>query len=198
MQNGIEMRTVESKYHAKTEVKGSKFLAFLVPYVEFEQLRESLRLEYPKASHIVYAYRFLNEFNQIVENSSDDGEPKGAASVPMMNVLRGEELVDVAVVVVRYFGGTKLGVGGMIRAYGGATKEVISISDIREYEILEDLIFFTMYRLVQRVEYLTDKTGVAITKREFLGSEVEWRVNASRNRLTKFKELLGRDARWSA
>jgi len=76
-----------------------------------------LKIEHPKARHIVYAYRELNEFNQIIENSSDDGEPKGSSGVPVLNVLRGEEFINVAILVVRYFGGIKLGIGGLVRAY---------------------------------------------------------------------------------
>jgi len=68
-----------------------------------------LRESHPKARHIVYAYRELNEFEQIVENSSDDGEPKGSSGVPVLNVLRGEDFINVAILVVRYFGGIKLG-----------------------------------------------------------------------------------------
>jgi len=56
-----------------------------------------LKIEHPKARHIVYAYRELNEFNQIIENSSDDGEPKGSSRVPVLNVLRGEEFINVAI-----------------------------------------------------------------------------------------------------
>ncbi len=82
----------------------------------------------------MYAIRYLNEYNQIVENSSDDGEPKGCAGVPALNILRGKDLINCAVLIVRYFGGIKLGTGGMARAYALSVKEVIEISDIIEYK----------------------------------------------------------------
>ncbi len=69
----------------------------------------NLKKEHPKAVHFVYAYRTLNEYNQIIEDKSDDGEPKGTSGIPSLNVLRGYDLVNTAVITVRYFGGTKLG-----------------------------------------------------------------------------------------
>ncbi len=191
------MYTISDSCSAKVEVKGSKFLSYLVKMEVFETIHETLKDEHPKASHIVYAYRFPNEFGQIVENSSDDGEPKGAASTPMLNVLRGENLVDIGLLIVRYFGGTKLGIGGMIRAYGLAAKEAIAAADIRKYELLEELSFSTPYAIVQRVEYLVQKIGMSIIKREFANNIVEWSVGANMEKLVEFKDMLGRDAKWS-
>ncbi len=124
------MQTVQEAVVATYEVKRSKFITHLVPIEAFDGLQEKLKEENPKANHVVYALRYLNEFGQIVENSSDDGEPKGVAGVPSLNVLRGEEMVNVAILTVRYFGGIKLGVGGMARAYASAVKEVISQANI--------------------------------------------------------------------
>ncbi|HSR74465.1 MAG TPA: YigZ family protein, partial [Sulfurovum sp.] len=83
-----------------------------MPIADFEGLQSKLKVEHPKANHVVYALRYLNEFDQVVENFSDDGEPKGCAGTPALNVLRGEGLVNCAVLIVRYFGGIKLGTGG--------------------------------------------------------------------------------------
>ena len=182
------MQTIEEAFVGNYEVKKSKFIAHLVPISQYKGLQEKLRAEHPKARHVVYALRYLNEFDQIVENSSDDEEPKGAAGVPSLNVLRGEELINVALLTVRYFGGTKLGIGGMARAYASAVKEVVSVSDILKYEKEYLYQFDTSYSDVQRTEYLLKKLEIVQVERDFLGDKVAWKINANEEKLNKFKE----------
>ncbi len=134
----------------KHEVKKSIFISYLTPITEFKTLLQNLKKSHPKASHIVYAYRTLNEFNQIVENSSDDGEPKGCAGAPTLSVLRGNELIKSAIITVRYFGGKKLGTGGMIRAYSGAAQKVIKSSRLEPYEKRFPISFSIPYKLNNR------------------------------------------------
>lgn len=117
---------VTSAVHSEIEVKKSKFISYLVPYGQFKQWQEKLKQDHPKARHIVYAYRYINEHDQIVENLTDDGEPKGSSGPPSLAALRGKELVNTAVLTVRYFGGIKLGIGGLVRAYGKSVNQVIS------------------------------------------------------------------------
>jgi len=81
------MKTVKEHTVETTEITRSKFIAHLVPIAEYEGLQAKLKSEHPKANHVVYALRYLNEYDQVVENSSDDGEPKGCAGVPALNVL---------------------------------------------------------------------------------------------------------------
>ena len=182
------MRSVEKSFVGVYEVKKSKFIAHLVPISEFKGLQEKLRLEHPKARHVVYALRYLNEFEQVVENSTDDEEPRGAAGVPSLNVLRGEELINVAVVTVRYFGGIKLGIGGMARAYANAVKEVVAVSNIVEYEKMLTYDFHTSYSDIQRTEYLLNKLGIIQVKREFQNSGVDWKIESTEQKIEEFKE----------
>jgi len=182
------MNSIEKSFKGTYEVKKSKFIAHLVPIAEYKGLQDKLRAEHPKARHVVYALRYLNEFEQIVENSSDDEEPRGAAGVPSLNVLRGEELINVAVLTVRYFGGTKLGIGGMARAYASAVKEVVSVADIIKYEKEHVYEFETSYSNVQRTEYLLKKLEIEQVEREFLGDKVAWKVTTNEEKLNKFKE----------
>lgn len=182
------MNSIEKSFKGTYEVKKSKFIAHLVPIAEYKGLQDKLRAEHPKARHVVYALRYLNEFEQIVENSSDDEEPRGAAGVPSLNVLRGEELINVAVLTVRYFGGTKLGIGGMARAYASAVKEVVSVADIIKYEKEHVYEFDTSYSNVQRTEYLLKKLEIEQVEREFLGDKVAWKVTTNEEKLNKFKE----------
>jgi uncharacterized YigZ family protein len=87
---------------------------------------QQVRAQMPDASHHVYAFR-AGYGNSVTEGMSDDGEPSGTAGPPMMAVLRGADIGDAVVVVTRYFGGTLLGTGGLVRAYGDAAREVLSI-----------------------------------------------------------------------
>lgn len=185
------MNTIEQSSQATVEVKQSKFIAHLVPISEYKGLQEKLRAEHPKSRHVVYALRYLNEYDQIVENSSDDGEPKGSSGVPALNVLRGEDLINTAVLIVRYFGGTKLGIGGLVRAYTDATKEVVAKSDIKKYEKLIRLSFSCEYSSVQRVEYLLAQLEIADIQKEF-GVDVIWQINATREHLDSFVTQSGR------
>jgi len=184
------MQTIKTPTQHTYEIKKSKFIAHLVPIADFKGLQEKLRAEHPKARHVVYALRYLNEFEQIVENSSDDGEPKGSSAPPALNVLRGEEMIDVAVLIVRYFGGVKLGIGGLVRAYGNAVKEVIANSNIVLYEKMLKYSFFTTYSQVQRTEYLLKKFEIITIEREFLGDGVEWKIEATEEKLEKLKEEM--------
>jgi len=181
------MQTIKTPTQHTYEIKKSKFIAHLVPIDDFKGLQEQLRAEHPKARHVVYALRYLNEFEQIVENSSDDGEPKGSSAPPALNVLRGEEMIDVAVLIVRYFGGVKLGIGGLVRAYGNAVKEVIAHSETILYEKMLKYDFTSTYSQVQRVEYLLKKFEISFVEREFLGEGVAWKIEAPKEKLEQFK-----------
>ena len=186
------MQTVENSFIGKYEVKKSKFIAHLVPISEYKGLQEKLKSEHPKARHVVYAVRYLNEFEQIVENSSDDEEPKGAAGVPSLNVLRGKEFINVAVLTVRYFGGTKLGIGGMARAYASAVKKVLEVADIKKYEKEFVYEFDSTYSDVQKREYILNKLKIFQVEREFLGDRVAWKIKSTQEKLDELKALLAK------
>jgi len=185
------MKTITSSYSTMTEIKRSKFITHLVPYDSYEGLQELLKREHPKANHVVYALRYLNSFDQIVENSSDDGEPKGCAGVPALNVLRGEELVNVAVLIVRYFGGIKLGTGGMARAYAQAVKDVLDAAALVSYEKPASYLFETDYSSVESVMYRLRKIGIERVERDFDVDCVRWHIEASESQVAQFKALNG-------
>lgn len=184
------MQTVQDASTAQYEVKKSKFISHIVPIAQFEGLQEKLRAEHPKSRHVVYALRYLNEFDQVVENSSDDHEPKGAAGTPTLNVLRGEELINVALLTVRYFGGTKLGVGGMVRAYSAAAKEAVLTASLEVYEKEFVYRFTSSYSEVQKRDYLLNKLEITEVKKEFLVDSVDWVLKASEEKLTRFKNEI--------
>ena len=103
------------------EEKKSKFYGYLLKCSSEEEIKSTLlelRKEHKKATHICYAYRLKSPFS---EKAVDDGEPSGTAGRPILNVLQKKDVQDVCVFIVRYFGGIKLGAGGLVRAYTKTT-----------------------------------------------------------------------------
>lgn len=180
------MQTIKRVAACATEVNRSKFLSFLVPICEFSGFQEKLKARHPKADHVVYALRTLNEWGRIVENSSDDGEPKGCAGIPVLNVLRGGEMIECAVLIVRYFGGIKLGTGGMARAYAQAAKNVLSAADIVLYEKQIIHTFQTSYGDINETVYRLKKADICEFEREFLADCVKWKVIGSKKHIDRF------------
>lgn len=120
--------TVSGYPSAEIEIKHSRFIACAGRVTTEDEAREFLadiRASYPDARHHCSAYILHVDAANPVERSSDDGEPAGTAGQPMLEVLRGTGMQDIAAVVVRYFGGVKLGTGGLVRAYQDATRAVL-------------------------------------------------------------------------
>ena len=116
--------TIKEQFINQIEVMKSKFIAYLIPLKQeedFKPLLADLRKEHKKARHIVYAYRV-----GMKSKSCDDGEPKGTAGHPLLELLYKKDLTDVALLVVRYFGGTKLGAGRLLRTYLQAGINVVN------------------------------------------------------------------------
>jgi uncharacterized YigZ family protein len=181
------MQTIETSYTTTTEVNRSKFITHLIPIVEYEGLQDKLKKEHPKANHVVYALRYLNDFDQIVENSSDDGEPKGCAGIPVLNVMRGQELINCAVLIVRYFGGIKLGTGGMARAYALAVKNVLVEAELMTYEKQISYTFFTTYSQVDKTLHTLKSIGIVQYERDFGIEGVEWKIISSEEKVESLK-----------
>ncbi len=161
------MKYIESNFQKTLEVKQSKFIAHFVPYKNYTSTLEKLKKEHPKARHFVAAYRYLNEYNQIVEYSTDDGEPKGTSGKPSLMVLQGANIINSAVIVVRYFGGTKLGTGGLVRAYSDAINLVLDSSQLLDYkqEISKKIYFdYTNFR---KIEYECKQHKICVVEKIF-------------------------------
>jgi uncharacterized YigZ family protein len=119
--------TIKDSTLFKITRKKSRFIALLSPassHEDVQQQMDAIRKSYHDATHYCSAFRLLID-DVIVESSSDDGEPSGSAGLPMLHQLAGREVCNILGVVVRYYGGTKLGVGGLVRAYSDAISEAI-------------------------------------------------------------------------
>jgi len=124
--------TIATPIQHKITRKKSRFIALLSPVESADDVQRQLedaRKAYHDATHYCHAFRFLDD-DVIVEGSSDAGEPSGSAGLPMLHQLSGKNLANTLAIVVRYYGGTNLGVGGLIRAYSGAVSEALEQAHI--------------------------------------------------------------------
>ncbi len=127
------MKAIKKNYISEFKERGSTFTGILFPCKseeDFDSKLQKIRKEYWDASHHCYAYRIDPE--RAIEFSSDDGEPGGTAGLPILNQLKSEDLIDVGAIVIRYFGGTKLGKPGLIEAYGSSIKICIDKAELKK------------------------------------------------------------------
>ncbi|HEX5328668.1 IMPACT family protein [Sulfuricurvum sp.] len=186
------MKTVNQIFSDMIEIKGSKFIAHLMPISMFESEMVRLCAEHPKAVHWVSASRSLNEFDQIVESSSDDGEPKGTSGKPTLSVLQGHELINAAIITVRYFGGTKLGPGGLVRAYAEAANAAYAQAELLPYEKLFIQKIECNYSNVSMVEYESTQKNIRILSKEFGEKGAIFEIEGTGENLEVFYNTLGR------
>lgn len=156
MNKKMTYKTVLSSAQAEMVEKKSRFIASVKPVVTEEEAIDFInecRTKYRDATHNVYAY-VIQENN--ISRYSDDGEPSGTAGVPTLEVINKEHLTDVAIVVTRYFGGTLLGAGGLVRAYGKTAKLGVDAAKITEKIYCHKLYIKAPYDLLGKIRYLID------------------------------------------
>ena len=156
-----------------------QFLNYLVLkiLVNLHQLKK----QFLDASHICYGYR-IKEGLRLDEFYTDAGEPKGSSGLPILNVLKRNKIVDAVIFVVRYFGGSKLGISGLINAYGTAAKETMQNADLKQWVQLERISFNYNYDLHNQVNLILQKFNVNEIKSDF-GEyiKVELEIDVKRN-----------------
>lgn len=160
-------RTLSSAVSADIEVKRSRFLADIAPVNNEDEARaviENARKVHWDARH--HCSAFVLQPDAAVRRSNDDGEPSGTAGIPMLEVLTGEGLTDVVGVVTRWFGGTQLGTGGLVRAYGDAVREALSVArrekKIVTYERRIEVTTSVPVAEAGRIEHALRTSGVAV------------------------------------
>lgn len=162
-------KTIKEATSSEVIEKKSKFIANLY-HVETEQEAEEIiqkiRKKYYDAKHHCYAYSIMTE-NGIINKMSDDGEPSGTAGTPMLAILQKQELVNVLVVVTRYFGGILLGTGGLVRAYSQATLQAIQNVQLVQEERGYELEIIVDYSEFEKIQYYCKKNTIIITNIEY-------------------------------
>lgn len=162
------MSSVRGESYSEYVIKKSKFIARAVHITTEEEAQAYLRdgkKQYWDARHNCYAYRLGMNFEK--QKSSDDGEPSGTAGKPILEVLKNKGLTNTLIVVTRYFGGIKLGTGGLIRAYGTAAVAALDNAIIEDYIDCRILYLQTDYSFLSATERLLPDFEAVITKRDF-------------------------------
>ena len=160
-------KTIDQPAVAEYKDRGSKFLAFANPIVTADDFKKQLVLlkkEHPKAAHHCFAYRIGTDGNSF--RVSDDGEPAGSAGKPMLGQIDSKEVTNIAVIVVRYFGGSLLGVPGLINAYKTVTSLVLQVTPIVQKQIEATYIIHFDYTQMNDVMMVLKQCNCTVITQE--------------------------------
>lgn len=179
------MKSIEKKVQNTILIKKSKFITYLFPISQKEDIDtyiEEIHKREKNSSHICYAYRFEN-----LEKCNDDGEPSQTAGMPILNTLKQKDLQNILCIVVRYFGGIKLGVGGLYRAYATSCKEAIEKSTIVELTKGCEIQICFSYKYLNQIDFIL--TNAQILKKSF-GEDIIYNCLLSQTEFEKIKNHL--------
>jgi uncharacterized YigZ family protein len=188
--------TIDLPAKGEYKDKGSKFIAYSFPLnadSELEGILERIKNEHPKARHYCYAYRIGTDMNKFRIN--DDGEPSGTAGKPIFGQIQSFNITNVIVVVVRYFGGTKLGVPGLINAYKSSTKDALDNSYVIEKYITATYLLQFNYDQMGHILSIIKENNIDITQKSFDAEcqiTIEMRLSNEKEKILKLKAgILG-------
>ena len=159
--------TIERTGSAEFKDRGSRFIAFALPIASpegFKQALNEIKKEHPKATHHCFAYRIGLDGNTF--RVSDDGEPSGTAGRPILGQIDSKELVNVMVVVVRYFGGTLLGVPGLINAYRSAAALALQITPLVQKQVAKEFLVQFDYTRIGEIMTLVKQYNCTVVRQE--------------------------------
>lgn len=169
-------RTISEPSEGLFKDRGSKFVAYAFPISKVNEVKphlDALRTEHPSARHVCYAYQLGTDGNDYRAN--DDGEPNGSAGLPILNQIKSKDVTNVLVAVVRYFGGTKLGVSGLINAYKEAAKDALDQVSVVERIPTETVKLQFPHSSIGDVERIIRQHGWNIKSQDF-GMDCNWTV----------------------
>ena len=183
-------KTIKENTSCEIIEKKSKFIANLF-YVqsqeEAEEKIKEIKKKYHDARHNCYAYSIMTNAG-IINKMSDDGEPSGTAGSPMLNILLKKELINVLVVVTRYFGGILLGTGGLVRAYSEATLLAIEKAQFVIEENGYEMEMIITYPELEKIQYYFEKNEVSVINKEY-GEEIKFNIQVTKEEKDKIIKL---------
>jgi uncharacterized YigZ family protein len=189
--------TIEKPSVAEFKDRGSKFIAYAFPITDVNEFKEKLaavKKEHPKATHHCFAYRIGTDGNNF--RVSDDGEPSGSAGRPILGQLDSRQVTNVLIIVVRYFGGTLLGVPGLINAYKTAASLALQVTPIVQKPVLINYRLQFDYTQMNDVMKIVKQFDCVVLKQEmqmFCVLEIGIPKNNLELMLLKLKEVYGVD-----
>lgn len=161
-------KTIESPSEGQFKDKGSKFIAYAYPFRDADDLKQligEVKTLHPKARHHCWAYRLTTD--RSIFRLNDDGEPSGTAGRPILNMLLSNDVTNVLIVVVRYFGGTLLGVPGLINAYKTASQEALAAASVVERTVNDIYQLHFDYLQMNDVMRVMKEDQLTILKQDF-------------------------------
>lgn len=184
--------TIKQAHLIENVISKSRFIAYIKPVStenEAKAFIDEIKIKHKDATHNCSAYTVGPEMN--IQKANDDGEPSGTAGIPMLEILKKLEIHNVCVVVTRYFGGIKLGAGGLIRAYSGAVRDVIY--DIGRVELREAIpVTVTLdYDQTGKFEYELASTTFLL-REQFYTDKVSYQIDVVKNEYDTFIDFLNR------
>jgi len=158
----MSYQTLKRAVTTRLEIKKSEFIAYAYPVTSREQAMfhvEQLREQYPDARHFCWAYIIGDPDNTTSAGFDDDGEPSGTAGRPILNVLQHKSIGNVIVIVVRYFGGIKLGAGGLTRAYAGSAQAAVDEMILNPYVPMTQIQILAEFATEAQCRYMIESLG---------------------------------------
>ncbi len=184
------VRTVFARHESEKVIEKSRFLTYAT-HVESEEEARAFLAEIRKlhslATHVCYA--FIADKAGLLQRFSDDGEPQGTAGVPILEVLKAKKLSETAVAVVRYFGGIKLGAGGLVRAYSSSAAENLDGADIRVLEVCQECLLEVDYTGIDGVQKYLSTHTCSLLSTDY-GEKVAFTVAVKKGEIDGFLEGL--------
>lgn len=177
------MKTIKENKTNEIIIKNSSFITSLIKIDENFSLNDYLKAaksKYPDATHYCYAY-----ITTLSQKSSDDGEPGGTAGLPMLNVLLKNDLINVLAITIRYFGGIKLGAGGLVRAYTKSLTEALKKCQIVTIEKGLEIVLTINYDMQKSLEYLLKDCEIVEKNYQ---EQITYRINIKKSYLEKLKQ----------
>ena len=172
------MKTLIEAVSNEYVIKNSKFITEVIPLNDANEVKDYLaraKVLYPKATHYCYAYKIAD-----VKKSSDDNEPKATAGLPMLNILEKENLNNILVITIRYFGGIKLGAGGLIRAYSKSVKLALAKAELKE--LVKGYLIELAFSYNEQKQINSLLKNMKIRKKEYL-NDVKYLVEVPKDKL---------------
>ena len=187
------MKTISKPFQTSIDIKKSQFICRLIPAQNEKEAKEIINKiseEYKDATHNCTAYVVSDG-----EGFDDDGEPGGTAGRPMLNVLKKNEMENIVAIVTRYFGGIKLGAGGLVRAYSKSVLETLSIAEIVDMELYEIFKFSFEYQHIKTIDNEIRAKNLSVVEKQYEANVIYFVASNNEDMIKNIQEKLSNEVK---